>query len=112
MLLNLPLSRIVRVAEYDVAIYLMLGLFIGPHSQAGKNTEHNNDFINPGGTFKTRRFISPVVTASKCSQTASNGQPGINLTDGSISGQNTSTKFRRLRSLSSLSIAFSTAFGF
>lgn len=93
-------------------MYRVLGRFIGPHSQAGKNTEHNSDFMNPGGTFKTRRLISPLVTASRWSQMASRGHPCTIFTDGSISGQNVSTKFRKLLSLRSLSIALSTASGF
>jgi hypothetical protein len=53
----------------------------GPHSQAGQNMFTSGLFMKPGGTFISRRLLgmSPKVSASRCVQIASRGQPSISL---------------------------------
>src|ERR1700722_7465678 len=68
---------------------------MGPHSHAGQKTFTSRLFMKPGGTFMRRRLISPNVTASRCMQTASSGQPPISLVEGSSTDQKCLTKWMR-----------------
>src|ERR1700733_12136283 len=68
---------------------------MGPHSQAGQKTFTSRLFMKPGGTLISRRLMSPNVTAARCMQTASSGQPPISLVEGSSTDQKCLTKWMR-----------------
>ncbi len=51
---NFSLSRSVRPDEYEKAMYRKCDISNGPHSQAGRKTSVNKDFIAPGKTLINR----------------------------------------------------------
>jgi hypothetical protein len=90
----LRLSRIASVSSCAVPTKRISGMPRGPHSQAGQITPVSSDFIEPGGTFMSRRRMSPFVTASRCWQIASSAQPHFSSAAGSSTCQARWAKWR------------------